>query len=179
MTNYRRSRVAGASYFFTVNLADHSQSLLVEHIELLRKAFDHVRNRHHFTIDAIVVLPEHLHTIWTLPEDDCDFALRWRLIKTAFSRALPRTEQRSDSRLSKHERGIWQRRYWEHLIRDETDFSRHVDYIHINPVKHGLVARVVDWPHSSFHRHVRAGILPMTWAGDAGVELDCGERDED
>jgi putative transposase len=111
-----------------------------------------------------------------LPDGDSDFALRWRLIKTVFSRGLPHGERRSDSRRSRAERGIWQRRYWEHLIRDEADFARHVDYIHINPVKHGLVARVADWPHSSFHRFVQAGILPLDWAGDAGVELDCGER---
>jgi putative transposase len=176
MTNYRRSGIAGATYFFTVNLADRSQTLLTDHIASLRSAFEYTRERHSFIVDAIVVLPEHLHAIWTLPEGDSDFALRWRLIKTAFSRALPHGEQRSESRQSKGERGIWQRRYWEHLIRDEADFARHVDYIHINPVKHGLVARVADWTHSSFHRYVRAGILPMDWAGDASVELKCGER---
>ena len=176
MTNYRRSRVAGASYFFTVNLAERSQSLLVEHIASLRTAFRRVHRSHPFTTDAIVVLPDHLHAIWSLPADDGDFALRWRLIKTAFSRGLPRIECRSASRQAKQERGIWQRRYWEHLIRDEADFSRHVDYIHINPVKHGLVTRVADWPYSSFHRHVQAGILPMDWAGDISMELDCGER---
>ena len=176
MANYRRNKVTGGCYFFTANLADRSQALLVEHIDVLRNAFDYARNRYPFTINAIVVLPEHLHTIWTLPADDSDFALRWRLLKAAFSRALPRAEPRSDSRRSKHERGIWQRCYWEHLIRDEADYSKHVDYIHINPVKHGLVARVEDWPYSSFHRYVRAGTLPIDWAGDAGVELDCGER---
>ncbi len=177
MTNYRRSRVAGASYFFTLNLADRSQALLTEHIGLLRSAFKYTRERHAFIVDAIVVLPEHLHAIWTLPDGDSDFALRWRLIKTFFSRGLPHGEQRSKSRQSKAERGIWQRRYWEHLIRDETDYSRHVDYIHINPVKHGLASRVADWPHSSFQRYVRAGILPKDWAGDAGGEMDCGERE--
>ena len=176
MTNYRRSRIAGASYFFTVNLADRSQSLLTEHIALLRSAFEYTRDRHPFIVDAIVVLPEHMHAVLTLPEGDSDFALRWRLIKTVFSRGLPHGERRSDSRQSKAERGIWQRRYWEHLIRDEADFSRHVDYIHINPVKHGLVSCVADWSYSSFNRFVQAGILPMDWAGDAGVELDCGER---
>ena len=176
MTNYRRSDIARATYFFTVNLADRSQSLLIDHIASLRSAFEYTRERHHFTVDAIVILPEHIHAIWTLPEGDCDFALRWRLIKTVFSRELPKGERRSDSRQSKGERGIWQRRYWEHLIRDEADFSRHVDYIHINPVKHGLVSRVADWPHSSFHRYVRADMLPMDWAGDMGMELGCGER---
>ncbi|MBI5891779.1 MAG: transposase [Nitrosomonadales bacterium] len=176
MTNYRRSDIAGASFFFTVNLADRSQSLLIEHIALFRSAFEYARERHPFTVDAIVILPEHIHAIWTLPESDSDFALRWRLIKTMFSRGLPPGEFRSDSRLSKGERGIWQRRYWEHLIRDEADFVRHVDYIHINPVKHGLVSCVADWPHSSFHRYVRKGLLPMDWAGDVGPGWDCGER---
>ena len=176
MTNYRRSDIAGASYFFTVNLADRSQSLLTENIALLRSAFAYTRERHSFTVDAIVILPDHLHIVWTLPEGDSDFALRWRLIKTVFSRGLEHGEHCSDSRQSKGERGIWQRRYWEHLIRDEADFSRHVDYIHINPVKHNLVPRVSDWPHSSFHRFVRTGVLPMDWAGDAGTVFECGER---
>ena len=179
MTNYRRSRIAGATYFFTVNLADRSQALLTQHIALLRSAFEYSRERHPFVVDAIVVLPEHMHAIWTLPDGDSDFALRWRLIKTVLSRGLPHGEHRSHSRQSKGERGIWQLRYWEHLIRDEADFSRHVDYIHINPLKHCLVKRVGDWPHSSFHRYVRAGILPMDWAGDAEVGLECGERESD
>ena len=173
MTNYRRNRIAGATYFFTVNLAERSQSLLLDHIALLRGAFRYVRIQHPFTIDAIVVLPDHLHAIWTLAPDDSDFALRWRLIKTIFSRGLPRNERRSTSRQAKHERGIWQRRYWEHLIRNEADFSRHVDYIHMNPVKHGLVKRVADWPHSSFHRYVKAGVLPVDWGGDMALEEDC------
>jgi putative transposase len=176
MTNYRRSNIAGASYFFTVNLADRSQSLLTDHIASLRNAFAYTRARHPFAVDAIVILPEHLHAIWTLPEDDRDFALRRRLIKTVFSRDLPHGEQRSNSRQRKGERGIWQRRYWEHILRDDEDFARHVDYIHINPVKHGLVERAVDWPNSSFHRYVQAGVLPLDWAGDAGVEMECGER---
>ncbi|MBY0575155.1 MAG: transposase [Gallionellaceae bacterium] len=176
MTNYRRSRIDGASYFFTLNLADRSLSLLTEHIALLRSAFEYTRERHPFIVNAIVVLPEHMHAIWTLPDGDNDFALRWRLIKTVFSRGLPHGERRSDSRQNKGERGIWQRRYWEHLIRDEADFAQHVDYIHINPAKHGLVTRVADWPHSSFHRYVQTGVLPINWAGDSSVELDCGER---
>ena len=178
MTNYRRSRIAGATYFFTVNLADRSQSLLIEHVASLRAAFKNARLRHPFVVDAIVVLPDHLHAIWTLPPDDSDFALRWRLIKTTFSRNLPLTEGRSASRQTKHERGIWQRRYWEHLIRDDADFSRHVDYIHMNPVKHGLVNRVADWQHSSFNRYVKSGILPIDWAGDTALdEVSYGERE--
>jgi putative transposase len=175
MTNYRRSNIAGACYFFTVNLADCQQSLLTEHIASLRSAFEYARARHPFIIDAIVILPDHLHAMWSLPEGDSDFAMRWRLIKTEFSRGLPQGERRSDSRLNKGERGIWQRRYWEHLVRDEADYARHVDYIHINPVKHGHVSIVADWPHSSFHRYVQAGVLPEDWAGDAGSGWECGE----
>jgi len=168
MANYRRNFLPGASYFFTVNLADRRLRLLTEHIGTLGSAFRETRARQPFTIDAIVILPDHLHAIWTLPEDDADFALRWRLIKLAFSRALPRGERILRSRAEKGERGIWQRRYWEHTLRDETDFARHVDYIHFNPVKHGHVMRVLDWPHSSFHRMVRLGICPPDWGGDAG-----------
>lgn len=166
MTNYRRNFVARGSFFFTVNLAERRLSLLTAHIDELRSAFRETRRHHPFTIDAMVVLPDHLHAIWTLPDHDADFATRWRLIKSAFSRSIARGERISASRAAKGERGIWQRRYWEHTIRDETDFARHVDYIHINPVKHGLVAQVRDWPHSSFHRMVRLGIYPQDWAGD-------------
>ena len=127
----------GGSYFFTVNLAERRLSLLTEYIDLLRRAFREVRTRHPFRIEAAVILPEHLHMIWTLPEDDADFALRWRLIKSGFSHALPGGERTSASRAGKGERGIWQRRYWEHTLRDENDFARHLDYIHFNPVKHG------------------------------------------
>jgi putative transposase len=168
MTNYRRNFIGGASFFFSVNLADRRQRLLTERIDLLRAAFKDVRSRHPFTIEAIVVLPEHLHAIWTLPEGDADFALRWRQIKAAFARQRPGGEHVSPSRADKGERGIWQRRYWEHTLRDEQDFVRHADYIHFNPVKHGHVTRVKDWPHSSFHRMVRLGLYPEDWAGDLG-----------
>jgi putative transposase len=177
MTNYRRNFIHGGSYFFTVNLADRRLRLLVEHIDALRAAFRYARARHPFTVEATVVLPDHLHAIWTLPEGDADFALRWRLIKTEFSRAVPRGEQISQSRSNKGERGIWQRRYWEHTLRDERDFERHVNYIHFNPVKQGHVPRVKDWPYSSFHRMVRLGVYTDDWAGDARDEgVDFGER---
>jgi putative transposase len=166
MTDYRRNFIAGGSFFFTVNLADRRLSWLTEHIDELRTAFRETRRDHPFTIEAIVVLPDHLHAIWTMPEGDADFATRWRLIKTGFSRRLPAGERISQSRVAKGERGIRQRRYWEHTIRDERDFARHVDDIHINPVKHGLVTRVRDWPHSSFHRMVKPGDYPEDWAGD-------------
>ena len=164
MTSYRRNFVPGGCQFFTVNLADRKSWLLIDHVDCLRAAFRYAGGRHPFTIDAIVVLPDHLHAIWSLPEGDADFATRWRLIKSAFSRALPTGERTSASRLSKGERGIWQRRYWEHTPRDEHDYSRDADYIHFNPAKHGLVTRVRDWPHSSFHRMVRRGFYPIDWA---------------
>jgi putative transposase len=177
MTSYRRNFIAGGSFFFTVNLAERRLSLLTQHIDELRAAFRQTRRRHPFTIDAICVLPDHLHTVWTLPEADADFATRWRLIKSAFSRGLPTDERISDSRAAKGERGIWQRRYWEHTIRDENDFARHIDYVHINPLKHGLVPRVRDWPYSSFHRMVKLGICPEDWGGDVSdYGGDFGER---
>lgn len=177
MTNYRRNLVSGGTYFFAVNLDDRSQTLLTDHIEILRDAFRYVGGRHPFTLDAIVVLPDHLHAIWTMSEDDRNYPMRWRLIKTVFSRALPPSELVTKSRASKGERGIWQRRYWEHTIKDDIDYARHVDYIHINPVKHGYVSRAVEWPHSSFHRFVRAGTLAHDWAGAVEIDMvDFGER---
>ena len=149
----------------------------MEHIDELWTAFRETRRYHPFTTDAVVVLPDHLHAFWTLPEGDADFATRWRLIKSAFSRNLAAGEPISNSRATKGERGIWQRRYWEHTIRDENDFGRHVDYIHINSVKHGLATRVGDWPYSSFHRMVRLGVYPEDWAGDMSRPDACfGER---
>jgi putative transposase len=178
MTSYRRNFLAGGSFFFTVNLLDRRLRLLTEHIDQLRAAFRATRRRHLFTIEAIVVLPDHLHAVWTLPDGDADFAMRWRLIKSTFSRNLATDEAISTSRLAKGERGIWQRRYWEHTIRDEDDLARHIDYIHINPVKHGLVTRVRDWPYSSFHRMVKLGVYPQDWAGDVSQLGDgfFGER---
>jgi putative transposase len=167
MTDYRRYRVKGGTYFFTVNLAERKRRLLTEHVGILRDAFRTVKQAHPFQLDAIVILPDHLHTLWTLPEGDDDFSLRWRQIKSAFSRAIEKGERVSLSRQVKQERGIWQRRFWEHAIRDDNDFARHVDYIHFNPVKHGYVTRVVDWPYSSFHRYVRLGICPLDWVGTA------------
>ena len=142
MTDYRRNFIAGGSFFFTVNLAERRLRLLTEHMDELRKAFRETR-RDHPRRDGHSAY--HLHTIWTMPDGDANFATRWRLIKSAFSRSLPTGERISDSRVAKGERGIWQRRYWEHTIRDESDSARHIDYVHINPVKHGYVTRVRNW----------------------------------
>jgi putative transposase len=126
-----------------------------------------VQERLPFETVAICILPNHLHALWHLPQGDADFASRWSLFKSDFSRGIPAAGARSASKLKKREKGIWQRRYWEHAIRDDRDLERHVDYIHYNPVKHGLVSRVVDWPHSSFHRYVEKSLLPVDWGGDA------------
>jgi putative transposase len=142
----------------------------------LRLAVTATRRNRPFTIDAFVVLPDHLHAVWTLPPGDADFSTRWRLIKSAFARALPKAERLSAVRIERNERGIWQRRFWEHLIRDEGDYARHVEYCYINPVRHRLVNRVSNWPHSSFHRDVRAGIFPEDWAGDIAQDGRFGER---
>ena len=122
------------------------------------------------------MLPDHLHATWTLPLNDYDFSTRWRLIKARFARALPKQEPRSDVRTARGERGIWQRRFWEHLIRDEADYARHIEYCYINPVEHRLVTRVRDWPYSSFHRDVRAGLFPQDWGGDIEHTGEFGER---
>ncbi|MDO5624816.1 MAG: transposase [Pseudomonadota bacterium] len=171
MRRYIRSHLSGATYFFTVTLAERQgNDTLTRHIDALRTAVAQVKARHPFSIDAMVVLPDHLHCLWTLPPQDGDYSLRWRQIKSKFSAAIPKAEFISPSRQAKGERGIWQRRYWEHQIRDEEDFARHVDYIHYNPVKHGWAKTPGAWPYSSFHRYVREGRLPADWAagGDDG-----------
>jgi len=176
MPNYRRAYAPGGCWFFTANLLDRHSSLLPDRIAALRDAARKTHARYPFNIDAVVVLPEHIHTIWTLPPDDTDFSIRWRWIKALFSRAIPKGEPLSQARAARGERGIWQRRFWEHLIRDDDDYARHVEYCYINPVKHGLVSRVRDWPHSSFHRDVRDGVFPEDWAGEVKPAGEFGER---
>ena len=166
MPRYRRAKIEGGTFFFTLTPADRSSNVLVLEIERLRQAYRLTQERSPFETVAICILPDHLHALWTLPEGDSDFAPRRSYFKAYFSRALPASESRARSKIAKREKGIWQRRYWEHLVRDEGDLQRHVDYIHYNPVKHGLVSRVCDWPHSSFHRYVREGLLPADWGGD-------------
>lgn len=174
--DYRRAWHPGGTYFFTVNLLQRrGNDLLIHHIELLRRVVADVRRRHPFKIHGWVVLPEHLHCVIELPVGDADFATRWRLIKMGFSKGLPRTERLSKVRARRGERGIWQRRYWEHLIRDEADYRAHMDYVHINPLKHGLVGQVCDWPYSTFHRLVVQGVYPKDWAGGMEAEARGGE----
>jgi putative transposase len=165
MPDYRRPSIKGGVFFFTVVLADRSSSLLIEEIDRLRQAYRVVQERRPFETIAVCILPDHLHALWSLPEHDADFAMRWSLIKSGFSRGIE-ARQRSESKTSRREKGVWQRRYWEHAIRDDADLARHVDYIHFNPVKHGHVTRVADWPHSSFHRFVERGLLVADWGGD-------------
>jgi putative transposase len=165
MPQYRRARLEGSVFFFTVVLAERPSDLLLNEIERFRRIYRVVEQRRPFETIAICVLPDHLHALWALPQDDSDFSTRWSLIKSGLSRELD-SKPRSPSKVRKREKGIRQRRYWEHAIRDDADFERHIDYIHFNPVKHGHVKRVVDWPHSSFHRYVKRELLPADWGGD-------------
>ncbi len=175
MVQYRRNFIPGGTFFFTVTLADRRSNTLVDHIVALRSAFRAARHERPFAIEAIVVLPDHLHAILTLPPNDADFSGRWRRIKGHFSSALIEAGLRLKRRPN-GDLALWQRRFWEHTIRDDRDFARHIDYIHINPVKHGLARRVRDWPYSSFHRYVREGLLPDDWGGDVSESgTDFGE----
>jgi len=161
MRTYLRNRTPGDVYFFTVNLAQRNgYALLTENIGSLYEAFRYVLNDHPVAVEAMVVLTDHLHCLWRMPGGDHAYGMRWRLIKARFSMVIAEGERRSASRLRKGERGIWQRRYWEHLVRDDDDFARHVDYIHYNPVKHGHAATAADWPHSTFARWVGRGVYP-------------------
>ncbi len=171
---YRRAFTPGGSLFFTL-VTERRKPLLAtaDAVEVLREAVRRVRSQRPFEIDAMVVLPNHLHCIWTLPPDDADFATRWRLIKTWFTKHCdPSLRGMVDAaRFSKREQAVWQHRYWEHQLRDEEDFIRHVEYNHYNPVKHGLVTSPWEWPYSSFRRFVDAGIHAADW-GRGVVEFD-------
>ena len=154
MVRYRRAYVPGATYFFTVTLHHRRCDWLTTHVELLRTAMRDVRQDRPFSIDAVVVLPDHLHTLWTLPSGDADYSGRWRAIKACFSRGL--AEKRLPVlRNRRGECDVWQRRFWEHVIRNDDDLARHIDYIHFNPVKHGFVADPFAWPWSSIHAPAR------------------------
>jgi len=164
---YRRAAIPGVTYFFTL-VTEHRRPLFqtLSAVSAFDDAVAAVRARHNFEIEAQVILPDHLHTMWTLPDGDADFSMRWRLIKGRFTRSYVRTFgalPRSASRHRKQEQGIWQRRFWEHLVRDEKDFGAHLDYIHYNPVRHGLVAAPRDWPHSTFTKWVAQGTYEADW----------------
>jgi len=171
MVNYRRSRVPGGCYFFTATLRDRQSDLLIAHVDALRSSLGQLVRCLPVQIDAMVVLPEHLHAVWTLPPGDDNYPLRWQLLKAWFTRAVRKRGVEG----VRHRRGeyrIWQSRYWEHTITTDLDFARHVDYVHFNPVKHGLVRSPIEWRWSSIHRYVREGRLPANWCGTAELKLD-------
>ncbi len=176
MPDYRRNRVPGGTYFFTVNLRSRRDDTLVAEVQALCDAVRTTRIRRPFHIDAWVVLPDHMHCLRTLPPGDSDFSTRWKEIKALFSRSLPKVEHRSATRMRRGERGVWQRRFWEHTIRDDRDYALHMDYVHFNPVKHGLVSHVAEWPHSSFRRCVALGLYPVAWKGEDTDLGEVGER---
>jgi putative transposase len=162
---YRRYRQQGGSYFFTV-VTYQRQNILTrqENIERLRAAFKREMEKYPFTIDAIIILPDHLHTIWSLPKGDNDFSNRWSRIKRYFSVGCIGAQQTQFvSRSKKREKAVWQKRFWEHVIRDDDDLQRHMDYIHYNPVKHGYVTAPLHWPYSSFKRFVQKGWYSEQW----------------
>jgi putative transposase len=175
MPNYRRAFIPGGCWFFTVNLLERRRTLLVDHIDALRESVAQTRRKYPFEIDAFVVLPNHVHAIWTLPPNDADFSTRWRLIKTSFAKSLPKQERLSAVRKARSERGIWQRRFWEHMIRNEADYARHVEYCYINPIKHGLVTRVRDTGRIPRSIATSSGIFPLDWAGDVSIIGEFGE----
>lgn len=157
MTAYRRLYMPGGTYFFTLCLEDGNNTALVTHIDALRAAYAATLRDRPFRTDAIVILPDHLHAIWTLPPGDSDFSTRWRLIKTRFSKATGLRGPQTASRRAKGERGLWQRRFWEHHIRDDADLAWHLRYCWQDPVRHGLVERARDWTYASLHRDIRLG----------------------
>lgn len=170
MPEYRRWYVLGGTYFFTLVTYERSKQLTSDLARvLLRRAIDEVRSELPFQIVSWVLLPDHLHTVWTLPPGDSNYSERWKRIKGAFSKsylAEGGTEGvRNRSRRRRREAAVWQRRFWEHTVEDERDLLECVDYVHWNPVKHGLVSRVRDWPWSTFHRFVEAGHYAIDWGG--------------
>jgi putative transposase len=169
MSRYRRAHTGGATYFFTVVTHQRQQFLCDEDVRLaLRESIERAREKYPFEVDAWVLLPDHMHCIWTLPQEDGDFSTRWNAIKKGVTRRVGARLHRADlltpSKAARRESTVWQRRFWEHQIRDDRDFEAHMDYIHFNPVKHGLVVAPIDWPYSSIHRLVREGIYPKDWA---------------
>ena len=171
---YRRAQTKGGTYFFTV-VTDNRRPFLCEpeNILLLRTIFSEIKGKHPFTIDAAVILPDHIHCLWTLPIGDYDFSKRWRLIKSAFSRQCGAQYKGivTKSRQRKKELAVWQRRFWEHEIQNEKDYLQHVEYIHYNPVKHGLIDAPADWLYSSFHRYVSRGLYEPNWGAGKIIEF--------
>jgi len=166
MVNYRRNFVPGGTYFFTATLKNRRSQLLLKHVDLLRQSFYQMKKERNLHVNAIVILPDHIHTVWTLPPGDNDYSNRWKMVKGLFTKSL-KEKGFSFKHNHKGEHQLWQPRYWEHTITDEQDLENHINYIHFNPVKHGLVKEVKEWPYSSFHRYVNDGRLPNDWGGKA------------
>lgn len=180
MPDYRRAHVPGGTFFFTVTTFERRPILTEEpYRSALRSAINDVRKQLPFQSIAWVLLPDHLHTIWKLPDTDADFSLRWSLVKQKVTQRFIDDTGKSAIALSKQKRKegtIWQRRFWEHLIHDDTDFQNHIDYIHYNPVKHGYVTRASDWPYSTFHQFVQSGVYSTDWAcADENTPANFGE----
>ena len=177
MPRYRRVFVPGGTYFFTVN-ANRRRQLFAEEVAraCLRRAWRETKARYPFTLVAFCLMPDHLHCVWEMPDGDADFPSRWRMIKGLFSRYYLKQggsePPRSVRRKGKRETALWQERLWEHLIRDERDLARHVDYTHYNPVKHGFVNALSLWPWSTFHRFVRQGAYPPDWGRSAPDSIE-------
>ena len=174
MPEYRRAYFKGGTFFFTV--VTYKRRLIFQEepaIDLLRQCLLTTAASHPFRVEAIVILPDHLHTIWTLPQNDSDYSTRWQRIKATFSRHYYSlgVGDVSESMRSKGEQGVWQRRFWEHMIRDQDDFNRHCDYVHYNPVKHGLVNSPVAWKHSTFLPFVDKGLYDANWGRSSPIEL--------
>jgi putative transposase len=178
MSEYRRSREPGGTYFFTIITFDRAPILTTpESIAIFRLAWNMVRKKKPFKTVAICVLPDHIHTIWRIPEGDADFSMRWKEIKRLYTKGYLENigfgGERNNSRVKRKEVGIWQRRFWEHTITDENDLNNHIDYIHFNPVKNGLVKDPTEWPWSSFRRYVKLGFYPVTWGGgNLSIEME-------
>jgi putative transposase len=177
MPNYRRSHLTGGTFAFTVNLENRRSELLTRQIQSFRTCVKVLRQTRPFQIDAWVILPDHMHCLWTLPTDDTDYSGRWRDIKTRFSKSLPNVEAQTAEQTVRFGRNIWQKRFWEHTIRDERDYRNHMDYIHFNPIKHGYVTQPADWPFSTFKHCVALGLYDPSWASPDNLDQpDMGER---
>jgi putative transposase len=168
MPTYKRHRMPGGTYFFTVVLANRNDSILIDHVPELTSVIQLVKTKRPFGMNAWVILPDHMHCLWTLPRHDADYPGRWWAIKSLFTRRYRRLH-------GGNTRKIWQNRYWEHAIRDQADFDRHRDYIHFNPVRHGYVSRAMDWPCSSFRYYADKGLYSTEWGSDDSVSIPTGE----
>lgn len=170
MSEYIRSYTQGATYFFTLVSYNRRDIFCNEDfLQAFKNSIKQIQQQYHFEIIAWVQLPDHLHCIWKMPENDANYSMRWSQIKRLTTQACPQYQlslnELSHSKAKRHERGVWQRRFFEHQIKDEADLIKHMDYLHYNPIKHGLVTRVLDWPYSSFHRCVRQGFYAEDWSG--------------